>query len=81
MTACTADVKLTGTEPDAGPPEAFLQQLYRKITTPNATAHRLPTREILHQSLAAAPCQESINQPGSSENLVTDAVLVLSMQS
>lgn len=46
---------------DAGPPEAFLQQLYRKITTFNATTHRLPTRKILHQSLVFAPCQMSID--------------------
>ncbi|KAL7947839.1 hypothetical protein V8C42DRAFT_315837 [Trichoderma barbatum] len=41
---------------------ACLQQLYRNITAPNAAAHGLPTREISHPSLAAAPCQISINQ-------------------
>ncbi|PTB60471.1 hypothetical protein M431DRAFT_182890 [Trichoderma harzianum CBS 226.95] len=70
MRACTADVELSNWNgADAGPPEAFLQQLYRKITTLNATTHRLPTREILHQSLVTAPCQKS-NQLGSTENFV-----------
>lgn len=70
MRACTADVELRNWNgADVGPPEAFLQQLYRKITTLNATTHRLPTREILHQSLVTAPCQKN-NQLGSTENFV-----------